>query len=952
MYIKYKYNNIILDLLKKLNFLDNQNVNNMKTAASIAMALMAASCIPLFLIGIFGLIWKLIDSAQLFSYIIFINIDFPLNFADFLIQLYNFNFNNLIPNPFQNIFSDNSDPYTKWGNIYDQTPALRFELRQKSSSFLYNAATLLLIQGGLWTFLGFLYYINKNFQFKYSITFGKIQLFLQWSLLLQMFQGGELELYLYIALQLKNPSFINIFNIFSFLIMILLFIYILLIFRESYRNLNKKIVAEKALEGNEEFFTQYGYLWENIKTERFICRNSKILSTIRKFFICFSIVFAHNYPVAQISLVMVSYILMVLYALLLRPFEFLRTNIISIITEFGLLLMHVIFLIYYNNDFSNDSKIQLGWVMISILAILLFVNLIGILIEVIINLREILAKIKELKGCIFDILPKKSNNVKIDDNINDKSKDISDLRNLKEQKGDLSGGSREEHILSPLDITPELEETPKIQSSDKNNKYNYKIIECEDMARHKTSIDEPNSSVHTRKEKKIPTIMMKNEKNEKIEENEKNDKSDKKDEKNKNFNDDNEKFISMFLNKKTKNEGTNTQKILHVGPDDEGVKLMINSNLVKKKAAGGTNFQENEDNKIKNFDKISGFDEKYDKLGNSQNQQNQKNYQQNPQNSSQNPQNYRNYQNQQNLQNPPQNLEDQRNLQNLKKSQNSQIIKNQENFGKFPNKTFFDKSAQSFEKNPVFSKPIEQSPLKIENFTKIPEIIENDNNRSPQFNKNSSSDLLESPSKKSPEILIKDLNKMIEEPPKSVKSSNFKPNLSYSKSSFGLNSMKPLFNSEITGLIEESLKKPNENIKKVLIIDKKQAETKKKNVIKQQDELVFESNDDLYNKQKPKKPENRENQQGSGLAKGFNFFLTEKNVNSSNTSITKKTSGVKKINADGVCVRDTWSKGLEFFFVTAGEKVWILESDEGFLKCQWKDKIGLFEVEDVLLEKK
>lgn len=130
------------------------------------MILVGASLAPLYIIGLFGVIWKLVDSAQLMSYMIFINIDFPLNFGDFLNKLYYFNLNSLIPNPLESIFNYDFNSESKQSNIEDQVPPLKFEINKKSSSFLYNAFTIILIYIGFWLVFGLCFWVNKNYSNK------------------------------------------------------------------------------------------------------------------------------------------------------------------------------------------------------------------------------------------------------------------------------------------------------------------------------------------------------------------------------------------------------------------------------------------------------------------------------------------------------------------------------------------------------------------------------------------------------------------------------------------------------------------------------------------------------------------------------------------------------------------------------------------------------------------
>lgn len=59
----------------------------------------------------------------------------------------------------------------------------------------------------------------------------------------------------------------------------------------------------------------------------------------------------------------------------------------------------------------------------------------------------------------------------------------------------------------------------------------------------------------------------------------------------------------------------------------------------------------------------------------------------------------------------------------------------------------------------------------------------------------------------------------------------------------------------------------------------------------------------------------------------------------------------KRIDAIGVVLQDIWSAGLDFFFLTEGESVNIVEINEinKWAKVKKDDKIGLFHLEDFFL---
>jgi len=827
-------------------------------------------------------------------------------------------------------------------------PPLRFELQNKSSSFLFNAATLMLIQLAIWSFLGLLFKINKNFVFKYSESCQKLQNFLQWSLFLQIIQSAELEFYLYIALQIMNPSFATIFNAFSFLMMLFFFCYCLHILKEIYKKLNQKAHYDHRQEINEEFNIKFSYLWELNKTECFLTRTNPIFSSFRKIFICFSLAFGHWLPSLQIGLVFTAYLIMWIYFLMARPFKEMRNNVISIITEFGLLLMHLLFLIYYINDFSNQTKLQLGWVFIGILGVIMFINMVGLLIEVVINIRQLIKRLMLLKtDCLifFQKNPKKLENYKEVDlspmKVEDKNKDLSDMRGLKEgnfmeNDENLSEKTsvRRKDEVSPLDVNMNIESDEPGKFD--HNKYSLKVGENEDLAMNKTSMDEIKEKEFVRKIEKNPTYRKPPE--------------------TKNVKEGNDLDInklSIFLNKKMDDRGFGAAKLQHV--ESEQLKIMTEGQRVAN-AKGQRSFQEKE-NEIQR----RGFGTDFDK-----NQSPTKNEDLNEEKGNKYEKNWKNegfslgkMKEDSYIGGRKNNLEE-KNYKNYgfgkdmqEKSRDSQHFQTQEKSlpeAENPNLNESVKT-KSQEKFKFSEKPLEKQQsmeLKKEQFSG--KSIEKQHSMELQDQKKG-----KTITKKPSDSLFHDLNKINEETKKSEikdknkqslmpESSKTKSNLTYSKSSFGLNANKSPFNHEILSLIEEkpleeNKKKNTENIENKPKIHKYPV----------QDELVFESAEDIVKRKEKNRGKPESPNQNFDYTKGFNFFLTEK---SSSKSEKNTGEAFKKVNAYGICVKETWSKGLDFFFLTQGEKVKVLESNGAYLKCEWNNKVGLFEDCDVMMERK
>ena len=372
---------------------------------------MASTLFPFLLIGAFGIIWKLVEAAQLLSYMLYINIEFPLNYVDFLEKIYSFNLNTLIPNPISSFFGDDNNltAYEKY-SIKDQIPPLKFEVRGLTSLFIHNAFIIIIIQGVVWLIYLYLFLherkiikekekaqneekserkINKGRETvkdeeKSIVT--KVKEIFQWCVILQMIQSFELELYLFIALQFINPSFVSFSNILGFIASLLALIY-------SFYWIGRIFLAcfLPIKTDSEIFMRKFDYLFEIVKIEKYLQRNYFIISTIRKLLLAWILVFCQN-TVIQISLLIVLYSNMLGYVLWIKPFKEKIKGIIEFFNEFLLTCLHILYLIYFIMDLTVDERKIFGWVMIGFLILILLINLVGVIIEIVQNIQKICEK--------------------------------------------------------------------------------------------------------------------------------------------------------------------------------------------------------------------------------------------------------------------------------------------------------------------------------------------------------------------------------------------------------------------------------------------------------------------------------------------------------------------------------------------------------------------------------
>lgn len=435
-------------------------VTHLKAAETALLSTMASTLFPFFVIGAFGIIWKLIESVQLLSHMLYINVDLPPNYDDFLEKIYTFNLNTLVPNPIEDFLADDNAKIFQKYTIEDQVPPLKFEVRKLTSLFIHNAFIIMIIQGVVW--LIYLYLIlherkimndrdkNKNEgKIERKISKGretpknekksiitKAKEIFEWFIILQVIQSFELQLYLFIALQFNNPSFINFFNFLGFIASLLALIY-------SFYWIGKIFLAcfLPIKTDSEMFMRKFKYLFELVKIEKYLQRNYFIINTIRKLLLAWILVFCQN-AVIQISLLIILYSNMFLYVGWIKPFKHRIKNIIEFLNEFLIACLHVFCLIYFVMNLSNEEKDIFGWVMIGILILNLLINFFGVLIELAQNIRKIWKAMKNLNLFIKMHLFRMPNpNEELEEGTGyessqkgnfQKEKDLSALRNLQD----------------------------------------------------------------------------------------------------------------------------------------------------------------------------------------------------------------------------------------------------------------------------------------------------------------------------------------------------------------------------------------------------------------------------------------------------------------------------------------------------------------------------------------
>ncbi|EAS00213.3 transmembrane protein, putative (macronuclear) [Tetrahymena thermophila SB210] len=308
------------------------------------------------IVGIFGnptMLFSFIEVCQQLSYLQYMNTTYPYSFDDFSRKFYGYNINNLIVNPLSkvNLGGTQSSQSSQSGqrtliqeiidisqqnqsnNAYlnDQKASDKFYFNDKTSSFLFNSFTILIIVVFFWLvalIFRFCRYVYRKVHYKSTddqiankkkkFTVGnKISAALTVGLPFIIFQITSLEFILYSLLQYQNMNDNTLFNFISFCVCIVGTIYFLLMVYYIYYVLN---IMKKHRKQN--YYSKWSFLWHQVSfQESKMKRNFFLLLILKKFFICIFIVFLQIRLEFQVLGIFALNALQTGYMLFLNPYQ-------------------------------------------------------------------------------------------------------------------------------------------------------------------------------------------------------------------------------------------------------------------------------------------------------------------------------------------------------------------------------------------------------------------------------------------------------------------------------------------------------------------------------------------------------------------------------------------------------------------------------------------------------
>ncbi|KAL4477533.1 hypothetical protein ABPG74_002683 [Tetrahymena malaccensis] len=371
----------------------------------------AAATIPLSLMNIMYIFWLLINVFQLVSFLLYLNVLYPINVTDFFRAFKSFNMN-FLPT-FGLKFDSSTQKYTFLGEtITDQTPAAPFVREGMTSSFFLNGLKFIQTYFILYAVLFIVRIMARNMKVNcrkvpedagfFHKLIALAQQKLEFTMIITSHQSTLLSFAVSIFLQCMGFSSQNAMNVISFIVAIFALIYLIFFLKNCYQKVNlhemvvgskisDKLVDEKLKDKYEKYKMQYGILYWSVNFIFYGRRNYHVFMMFRQVLVPFVVVFFNKFTFVSIFILIGLYGLTTIFLILYRPFD---RKLVGYLNAFNDLIMTLILcLIFYIHSINEssgstlsksdvDKQVNVGWVIISLLLLLFIINLVsGVVLE-------------------------------------------------------------------------------------------------------------------------------------------------------------------------------------------------------------------------------------------------------------------------------------------------------------------------------------------------------------------------------------------------------------------------------------------------------------------------------------------------------------------------------------------------------------------------------------------
>ena len=332
-----------------------------------------------------GSFWGLFNFVRFLYYFIYINMDIPLNFYNFLHYFHSLMFP--LPNMTENIFITSGSKLS-WNSLPDQIPPKKFENENLSSLFFtkgldFFAYLIITIIFTLFVEWRNNYLIKKNMNhrkfwllFKQEIT---------WNFTLRFILISITPLSLSLFLQFYKIDFTDPISATSITIAI---ITTLLILGGSFF-MTRSILKPRGLNQTENFMQSHKPLTEDYVNET--SKVAKCFSMVifwRKILISANVVLLYYYTICNLSLLIFQSLGISALAYKYQPFKKGRMNILLIYEGIILSIISCVLIIMYRTQPNEEGREKCGIFLITLAAGLMLGYLVNFLYDIIVTIKR------------------------------------------------------------------------------------------------------------------------------------------------------------------------------------------------------------------------------------------------------------------------------------------------------------------------------------------------------------------------------------------------------------------------------------------------------------------------------------------------------------------------------------------------------------------------------------
>ena len=332
------------------------------------MAILALSQSPLIAI-------KFIEICQFISFLSYLNLQYPLNTKEYFTVLNYFNIDSIFTDDYtlnqtNNTYNSSNESSQKLFRFLQSneedlnvtaeqiTKSNRFErIKYGEGNFLKNSYTLLIINCAVFLLVFIFNFLTKLMKLEKKNIISKLNKLIVWGLPIRIFAVTSLQLLFYLGLQFSKNNFFSTgpLNIIVTILTSTIFIFLVVyLFKVANRNY-----------AFSEFSNKFVVIWEGTDMYFSYKRNYFFFNLMKKCIFVSFILQTGITPFTQTVGCLATSFIFLIYLIFLNPFLSRLVWIFTIVTEFSLMNLLVVILIYDNFEPEKTTvKLVFGYIII------------------------------------------------------------------------------------------------------------------------------------------------------------------------------------------------------------------------------------------------------------------------------------------------------------------------------------------------------------------------------------------------------------------------------------------------------------------------------------------------------------------------------------------------------------------------------------------------------------